>query len=112
MIRSMQPGAQQEGYRLLQEWQTRLQAVQHIERGGMIFSGNDYVGYKPTGIPAKPDVQMMDVGGGVKVPIKPSYDPSGRQTGYDFMPLGNAGRGQTGQAAPGQAGDIGQPGTK
>jgi hypothetical protein len=90
MIRSGIPGVVSEGYKMRDEWQNKIQGVTQVERGGMIYSGNPYLGYKATGIPAKPEIKdfNLDVSG-VKLPRvgKPVYDAAGNHIGYQQMPL-------------------------
>lgn len=107
------PAVQAEGWRTYNLWQERL-APKQIERGGLLYTGNDYLGYKNTGIPAKPDVQHLDIDvSGVKVPrlVQPKYDSQGRVVGYSTLPVDAGTPGAPGASGPASVrdSDVGTP---
>jgi hypothetical protein len=108
LLRSGNPQTRAEGYKQLEMWTQRLNEVKQVERGNFIYAGNDYQGYRNTGIPSKPDVKQMNIKvGDTEVPrlAQYHYNPDGSIAGYTTLPeIGGASSGAVGQ--PGAANSV------
>jgi hypothetical protein len=91
LINSQRPEDRAQGFKLRDEWNTKLNTVEQIERGGFILKGNPYTGYENTGIPSKPEVKDIPTElsgvGTFHTQNVPVYDKAGNLTGYRQLPV-------------------------
>lgn len=93
-------------------WTQRLNEVQHVERGNFIYAGNDYQGYRNTGIPAnKPTIDVPYEIQGVGTfhrQAAPVFDAQGNVVEYRVAPVrGPQGSGNAGTAGAAPLPDSG-----
>jgi hypothetical protein len=109
----MNPTTYAQGMQLLQERQKALLPSQKSTPDGRVWAGNDFTGWRQTGLTAKPELENMpfDAGGGVKYPGygQPVYDEKGNVAGIRRVPILQGDQPQAQPAKPAQDAATGQP---